>query len=64
MLEQLIGAYPKPITRQQIAEALGVQADTGSFSNNLSKLRTLGLLADVSRSEVIATELLFPRGLA
>lgn len=29
----------------------------------LSKLRTLGLLADVSRSEVIATELLFPTGL-
>jgi len=63
MVAQLLRAYPRPITRQQIADALGVQADTGSFSNNLSKLRTLGLLADVSRSEVIATELLFPGGL-
>jgi hypothetical protein len=63
MVEQLIAAYPRPVSRAAIAAALGVQADTGSFSNNLSKLRTLGLMADVSKSDVIATELLFPEGL-
>lgn len=64
MLEVIIAAYPDAVSRQTIAETMGVQADTGSYSNNLSKLRTLGLIADRSRTDVVATELLFPPGLA
>ncbi len=64
MLEVIVAAYPDAISRQLIAETIGVQADTGSYSNNLSKLRTLGLISDRSRTDVVATELLFPPGLA
>jgi hypothetical protein len=64
MLQQIVAAYPDPVSRSAIAEALGVQSDTGTFSNNLSKLRTLGLISDYSKSEVIGTELLFPEGLS
>jgi len=63
MVEQLVGAYPATLTRQALADAIGVQATSGSFSNNLSRLRTMGLMADVSRTEVVATDLLFPEGL-
>ena len=64
MLDVIIASYPDAVSRQTIADTIGVQADTGSFSNNLSKLRTLGLIADKTRSDVVATELLFPPGLA
>jgi hypothetical protein len=52
MLEQIISAHPGSISREDIANALGVQSDTGTFKNNLSKLRTLGLITDVSKTEV------------
>lgn len=64
MLSVLIGAHPDAITRDSLAEALNIKSDTGSFANNLSKLRTLGLLEDRSRTEVAATTLLFPDGIA
>lgn len=63
MLSVLIGAHPDAITRDALAEALNIKSDTGSFSNNLSKLRTLGLLEDRSRSQVAASTLLFPDGI-
>jgi chromosome segregation and condensation protein ScpB len=63
MLEQIITAHPGSITREDIAAALGVQSDTGTFKNNLSKLRTLGLITDVSRTEVQASAVVYPEGL-
>ncbi len=64
MIGVIIAACPEAVSRQEIADTIGVQADTGSYSNNLSKLRTLGLIEDRSRTDVVATELLFPPGLA
>jgi hypothetical protein len=63
MLEQIVTAHPRSITRDDIATALGVQSDTGTFKNNLSKLRTLGLITDVSKTEVQASAVVYPEGL-
>ena len=63
ILDTLIDSYPDAVSRDEIARSLGVQADTGSFSNNLSKLRTLGLLENEERGYVRATDLLFPQGI-
>jgi Mn-dependent DtxR family transcriptional regulator len=63
VLRLIIVAYPESIARQAIASALGIQDDTGSFSNNLSKLRTLGLIEDPAKGMVRATDVLFPKGL-
>jgi hypothetical protein len=63
VLRLIILAYPESIARQAIASALGIQDDTGSFSNNLSKLRTLGLIEDPAKGMVRATDVLFPKGL-
>jgi hypothetical protein len=63
MLEVLILRYPKPITKELLASAVGISHTTGTFSNYLSELRVPGLMRDVSRSEVVASDLLFPEGL-
>lgn len=41
----LFEAYPRPMTREQVAEACGYTATSGGFRNALSRLRTLGLVA-------------------
>ncbi len=64
MMDVIIAAYPEPISRAAIAEQLGVDANTGTFRNNLSLLRSPGLIRDVTKGgDVIATDLLFPEGL-
>jgi hypothetical protein len=63
MLEVLIERYPRPITKEALATAVGISHTTGTFSNYLSELRVPRLMRDVSRSEVVASDLLFPEGL-
>lgn len=63
MLELLIAAYPGSLGKEELAAALGISHTTGTFSNYLSQLRVAGLLRDVSRSAVSASDLLFPAGL-
>lgn len=46
--------------RAEIAKMLGVSHDTGSFRNNLTKLRTLKLMRDVDRQTLQAAAWLFP----
>lgn len=46
------------ISREALAEGLGVKADTGTFRNNLSILRTRGLLTDEG-GVLVASELFF-----
>jgi hypothetical protein len=43
-LESLADAYPRKLSRVQIANLSGYDADGGGFRNALSKLRTLGLI--------------------
>jgi hypothetical protein len=64
MLRQLVGAYPRTLSREALAAAVGVSHTSGSFRNYLSELRRPGLIRDVHKGgDVAATELLFPEGL-
>jgi protein-arginine kinase activator protein McsA len=65
LLEVLIEAYPEPITRHALAEAVvaagGKASPTSStFGNNVSTLSALGLVSYPSKGLVVATKLLFP----
>jgi hypothetical protein len=44
ILDAAARAYPKAISKEAIAEAVGVSAGSGSFDNNVGRLRTLGIL--------------------
>lgn len=63
ILDQIIAAHPGDIGREEIADNIGVKANTGSFGNNLSKLRVLGIMENAAGGRVRATALLFPAGL-
>ena len=47
ILTACIGAYPKPVTRERLAELTGYPPGGSSIRNNLSKLRGLELVEDV-----------------
>jgi hypothetical protein len=65
LLEVLIAAYPDPLTRTELADAVvaagGKASPTSStFGNNVSDLSTLGLVTYPRQGSVVATALLFP----
>jgi len=62
VLRLVVEAYPEAISRARIAAALNLSASSGSFSNNLSKLRTLGLIYNAG-ADLAASDVLFPEGL-
>jgi hypothetical protein len=64
MFDILIDSYPESVERQTIGEMIGIGHDTGSFRNNLSEMRSPGLLVDTSRTAVRASDALFPEGLS
>lgn len=64
MFDVLIEAYPEPMTREALAAAVGIDHTTGTFRNYLSDLRSPGIMADVGKTAVVASELLFPPGLS
>lgn len=64
MLDVLIQAYPRPVTKEELGAAVGISPETGTFRNYLSDLRRPGIVRDVARGgPLVATELLFPKGL-
>lgn len=63
ILRILIDTYPDAIEKNALAAMVGVSASTGTWTNRLSELRVPGLLVDVSKTEVKASDSLFPRGL-
>lgn len=63
MLATLIRAYPRAISRARLAAEVGIVHTTGTFRNYLSELRSPGLLVDVTKTDVQASDLLFPPGL-
>lgn len=63
MLRVLLDAYPLELTRQAIAESIDVSHDTGTFRNNLTTLRNLSTVIDVSKTALRANDWLFPAGL-
>jgi Mn-dependent DtxR family transcriptional regulator len=42
ILETLIELHPEPITKDELAERIGVSPTSGGYFNNLGRLRTLG----------------------
>lgn len=64
MLDVLIEAHPDPVSRAGLAEAVGIDHSSGTFRNYLSQLRTPGVIEDVSKEAVVASDLLFPPGLS
>jgi hypothetical protein len=58
MLEVLVGAYPKSLTKAELGDASGYEATGGTFRTYLPKLRRLGLI-DVDHDQVRAKETLF-----
>jgi uncharacterized protein len=63
ILQALIKSYPNPIDRDKLAELSGRGGSSSSYDNDLSSLRTLGVIDYPAPRMVAATELLFPRGL-
>jgi len=59
ILEALIEVYPEPLTRDALAQAVGVTSTSSGFANNLGNLRSLGLLDYPSPGLVIASDLMF-----
>lgn len=60
ILRALIDIYPNAITKEELAVQVGASPTSSSFANNLSSLRTLGVIDYPGRGLVIATPLLFP----
>lgn len=60
ILEALIEIYPEQIDRATLAAEAGVSASSSAFTNNLGRLRTLGLLEYPTPGYVRATAILFP----
>ena len=48
MLDALVLAYPKPITRDELAQRAGIEARSGTFANYLGALRGNDLAEDVT----------------
>lgn len=57
LLGALVDAYPRPLTKDELAERTGYVADGGAFNNPLSRLRSLELAE--GRGEIRASEALF-----
>lgn len=55
ILHELVTRYPRPIPREQIAAALGVSMETGSFKNYLSVLRCNDLIGKSTDGEIAAS---------
>lgn len=64
ILRALIEIYPEDLSKDELANQIGVSQRSGGYYNNLGRLRTLGAIAYPEPGRVAATELLFPEGLA
>lgn len=62
IIEALIEVYPEALDKATLAERAGVSETSSGYANNLGGLRTLGLLEYPQPGHVVATELLFPKG--
>jgi hypothetical protein len=62
LLAATVDHYPKALQRDDLAPLAQASATSSSFTNNLGRLRTLGLITYPTRGEVRAADLLFPGG--
>ena len=62
ILRALIGNYPESFSRGELAAAVEQSAESGYFNNNISAMRTAGIVEYPNQGEVAASEILFPEG--
>lgn len=62
LLQQLLAAYPLPMTNEQLATAAGYAINSGGYNNARGRLRSLGLVDYPEPGHVVARALLFPEG--
>lgn len=62
ILSPIINAYPRSISRAEVAASAGYAPDGGAFQNPLGSLRTLGLIDYPSPGQVVALPVLFVEG--
>jgi hypothetical protein len=62
LVDAAIRIYPRSVTRPELAELAGVSAASSAFENNVSRMRTLGLLDYPQQGMVVATPRLFLEG--
>jgi uncharacterized protein len=60
ILKTVIDAYPGQFSKNDLAQAIGVSPMSGSYANNLGRLRTLGVIDYPERGFVRADDVLFP----
>jgi hypothetical protein len=63
-LRLLLERGGQAISKREIEEETGIDSSKSTMRNALSELRTLGVLDDVDRETVKASDKLFPAGLA
>jgi len=63
IIRALISYYPHALSKEDLAEQSDQSPTSSGYDNNLSALRSLGLLDYPERRQVAATALLFPEGL-
>ena len=63
ILDVLIERYPRPVSREDLADAVGLSPNSSSFQNDVSRLSSLGVAEYPAPGMVTATALLFPEGL-
>jgi uncharacterized protein len=60
ILETLINTRPEAMSKADLARVVDVSESSGSFANNLGRLRTLGVVEYPNRGFVRAADVLFP----
>ena len=63
LLDAVITQYPDSMTREELAEAVGVSAKSSSFGNDVSRLSAMRLIRYPAPGVVQGGPLLFPNGL-
>ncbi len=64
IVEQCIAAHPEPLDKIDLAAAVEASWTSSAYTNNLGRLRTLGLIEYPQPGQVVATDQLFPDGLS
>jgi len=59
ILRPLLEAYPKALTKDEVAERAGYTPGAGAFNNPMGRLRSLGLIEYPSGGQAIASPVLF-----
>ncbi len=60
IVEAAVRAFPGEIGKAELAEAVGASATSSTYTNNLGRLRSLGLITYPCQGVVRAAEVLFP----